>query len=76
MALAPVAFPPARAALRALHVEHRVQLDAVWDDAALAVEVVEKADPGDPHERSRLALRRVQVVQQLLAHLCVDCGEA
>src|SRR5467141_3612818 len=36
--------------LRELHVEYRMQLDPVRGDAALAVDVVEEADPRDPHE--------------------------
>ena len=44
-------------ALRELHVEHRVQLDPVRGDTALAVDVVENPDPRDPSS-GRATLQR------------------
>ena len=53
-----------------------MQLDAVRRDAALAVEIVEETDPGDPHERPRLATWRIQTIHELLAHPGVSLCEA
>jgi hypothetical protein len=53
-----------------------VELNAVWRDAALMVEVIKETHPCHAYQRLRVTLRRVEIVHQLLSKLRVELRAA